>query len=51
MKEKRIQTQQTQQNVADTLGISSSYVSNLERNIVNPTEKMYQDIQTWLYTM
>ena len=51
MREKRIQAQQTQQNVANILGISPSYVSNLERNIVNPTEKMYQDIQTWLYTM
>src|SRR5699024_4011295 len=42
MRGKRIQAQQTQQNVADTLGIPPSYISNLERNIVNPTEKMYR---------
>jgi DNA-binding XRE family transcriptional regulator len=47
LKEYREKIKQTQQQVADTLGISRQYVSDLERKSVMPSRKLAEKIVMW----
>ena len=47
LKEYREKIKQTQQQVADSLGISRQYVSDLERKSVMPSRKLAEKIVMW----
>ena len=47
LKEYREKIKQTQQQVADCLGISRQYVSDLERKSVMPSRKLAEKIVMW----